>query len=392
MNFPRSEYEDRWQRARELARERHFDALLVWSRGGATVDAYADVLYLANHYSPFPLIGDLGDLWAGRSHAAVILPVSDDPILVVDQSDWRRDLVAVDHVQFAIDLPATVGRILDQQGLATARVGLVAGNALLVSPYRRMLEAASGVEFVPADDAVEFLRSHKSTRELEAMRNAAEVGDRVMTAIIESALQSGTTEAQAAAAGHAIASTVGAAVYDTAIASGPHSHSFAYGRLPSWTTRRLEAGDIFHVDAYGAVEGYLFDFGRTCVVGGRPTVAQLEVMDGLITAVQAGVESAAVGLRVGDIFAAVHTALETAGLAGEASLTEGFPAHGHSLGMSWERPWILAGEQTPIEIGMCFGIEAMGGRSDVGSAFFEQNVAITPQGTELLTRTRDRYW
>lgn len=49
-----SEFLQRQHRAVERAAEQGFDALLVWSRGGTSVDFYGDVMYLANHHSPFP--------------------------------------------------------------------------------------------------------------------------------------------------------------------------------------------------------------------------------------------------------------------------------------------------------------------------------------------------
>jgi ectoine hydrolase len=297
----RSEYERRWSRARTEGQARGLDALLVWSRGGAVVDSYADVLYLANHYSQFPLIGDNPPHWAGKSHSAVVLPVVGEPTLVVDIPDWRRDLVSVEDVRFALDLPTAVGDVVRERGLAGGRLGLVGGNALLASPYRLLLDALDGVEIVHADDLVEGLRVHKSPAELELMRAAASVGNQVVDSIMRASLTPGRTEAEAIAAGYAVACAAGAAMYDASASSGPHSDSYAYGRLPSWTTRQLEAGDFFHVDCYGALDGYLWDFSRTSVVGGKPTPAQTEVLEAASAACRSGVAAARAGDPVGGI-------------------------------------------------------------------------------------------
>ena len=166
-SVPRSEYEQRWRKAQEAARERGLDGLVVWSRGGATVDSYADVLYLSNHYSQFPLVNDMVPHWAGRSHSALVIPLDREPTLVVDIPDWRRDLVAVDDVRFSLDLPGTVAAVVLELALGKSRLGLVGGNAMLVSPYRLLLSALRSAELDPADDLVEALRVHKSPRELE---------------------------------------------------------------------------------------------------------------------------------------------------------------------------------------------------------------------------------
>jgi len=64
-------------------------------------------------------------------------------------------------------------------------------------------------------------------------------------------------------------------MYDHAVAAGEHSHHYAYGRLPSWDhRRRFETGDLFHVDMYGAFEGYYYDMGRSTVVGRQDRAAR----------------------------------------------------------------------------------------------------------------------
>lgn len=397
--FPRSEYEERWRRAQDAARERGLAGLVVWSKGGGPVDTVADVLYLANHSSPFPFIADIPGHWSGRAQSAVVLPVDGEPTLIVDLPDWRRDLVAVEDVRFSLDLPAQIAKVLAERGLAESEVGLVVGNAMLVAPYRRLLSAAAGAKFVEADDLVERLRADKSPRELDALREAAAAGNAVVTSMIEAALKPGTTEAEAVAAGYAVAVASGVATYDAAVASGPNSDYYAYGRLPSWTRRTLEEGDFFHVDTYGALDGYLYDFARACVVGGKPSEGQRAVLEAVIDAVHAGVALIRPGVKAGEVYAAVHGVLEERGMTGEASddalvsaLDVSFPAHGHSFGMSWERPWLVPDEEEEIRAGMCFGIEAMAGRPGVGSAKFEQDVIVTEDGTELLTTIPTHYW
>jgi Xaa-Pro aminopeptidase len=401
---PQSEYEQRWQRVQEAARAAGVEGVVVWSRGGAMTDSYADVLYLTNQYSQFPLIGDVPRYWSGRSHSAVVLPPAGPPVLVTEQPDWRRDLVVAGDVRFGLDLPAAVAGVVGELGLAGARLGLVGGNAMLVSPYRFLLERLPHVEWVAVDDLVEGVRVLKSPLELDLLREAATVGNEVMRRMIETALEPGATEAEAVAAGWSYAISQAVAPYDAAVASGPNSDYYAYGRLPSWTTRRLEAGDFFHVDSYGSVGGYLYDFSRACVVGGRPTPAQAEVLEAVIDCVRAGVDAIRPGVIAADVHRAVRRVLVEREMVpaddGEgggdgapvSALTMSFPAHGHSLGMSWENPWILPDEQFAIQAGMCIAVEAMAGRPGVGSAKCEQNVIVTDDGLELLTTTETHWW
>jgi Xaa-Pro aminopeptidase len=401
---PDNEYHERWAQASSRCKELGLDGLVVWSRGGGTVDSFADVLYLANHYSPFPLINDLRPYWSGRSHSVVVLPVGSEPTLVVEMPDWRRDLVAVADVRFSLDLPAATAKVMRERGLSEARLGLVGAGAMVAASYIALMQAAHHADFVQLDTLIAELRSRKSPFELDRLREAGEVGDKAVAAMIETALKPGRTEAEAVAAGCAVAISSGVAVYDACVASGPNSDHYAFGRLPSWTTRTLEVGDFFHVDTYGAVNGYLYDFARCCVVGGKASRDQREVLEAAIDAVNAGIAAIGPGARAGAVYEAVHSVLAQRsmlpkpvaeqGQDGEVlnALSTSFPAHGHSFGMGWEPPWLVEGADQTIEESMCFGIEAMAGMPRVGSAKFEQDVLVTRDGVELLTRIPTHYW
>ncbi len=61
------EFRERQARARRAVADGGFDAAVVYSRGGACVDQYADVLYLTGHYSQQPYVGRRGR----RRHGAL---------------------------------------------------------------------------------------------------------------------------------------------------------------------------------------------------------------------------------------------------------------------------------------------------------------------------------
>jgi hypothetical protein len=62
----RAEFLDRQRRARESTAALGLDAAVVWSRGGAFMDMSADVLYLTNHYSQQPYMGDEAGIGSAR--------------------------------------------------------------------------------------------------------------------------------------------------------------------------------------------------------------------------------------------------------------------------------------------------------------------------------------
>jgi ectoine hydrolase len=358
-------------------------------------------MWLANHYNGFVYCGELPRWWVGRSHAVVVLPLDGEPTLLVDVADWRRDLVAVEDVRTVFDVPKAIADVLTERGVRDARVGFAGANAMLVAPYRSLLERLSGIELVPADDMLESLRAIKSPNELDLLREAGEIGSRAVQAIMETALTPGATEADAVAAGMNVTVRAPVSVYDVAVASGPHSMAYTRGRLPSWTNRVLEPGDFFHVDTYGAHEGYLYDFSRTVVVGGQPSQDQLEVLEAAIDAVEAGIAVVGPGVKAREVCAAVRGVLEDRGMVGDGlngdiattpALTSVFPGHGHALGFHWEAPWLLIDEEAEVQADTCICIETMAGRAGVGSAKFEQNVIVTDDGVELITTTDKRFW
>ncbi len=265
---PAGEYEGRWRRALDECAVRGLDGLLAVSRGASAIDSYADVFYLCGHYGNIGFTPDFQDYWVGRSHSAVLLAPDREPLLIVDGADYRRDLVGIEDVRFALDFPAAVAGALEERGLARGRIGVCGLNVMSARVFGLLRDALPGCELLDADDLIEALRVIKSPFELERIRAAAAVGDEVVGAMMEAAAGGGgrVTEAQAVAEGYHVGIAAGVHFFDTSIASGPYSNYFTWNHLPSWSQRILQPGEIFHADSYGAIEGYLFDFGRTCIV------------------------------------------------------------------------------------------------------------------------------
>ena len=122
--IPRREYAERRQAARMAARARGLDGLLMWSMGGSTLDRYANVFYLTNHYDSGNVFPDTDGLYQGFGMAAVVLPVEGSAILVVNQPDWRSDLVECDEVRACAILYDGVAQAIADSGLEGASIGL----------------------------------------------------------------------------------------------------------------------------------------------------------------------------------------------------------------------------------------------------------------------------
>ena len=170
--------------------------------------------------------------------------------------------------------------------------------------------------------------------------------------------------------------------------------------IPS-TTRVLRDGDVIKLDVGCIWQGWHADTARTFAVGQvPPSVTRLiaATREGM----EAGIAAAIPGQRLGDIGAAIEAVARRHGY----GVVRPFVGHGIGTAMH-EEPQVpnygRPGTGMRIEPGMCFAIEPMFnlGDDDVGvlddgwtvvtadgsiSAHFEDTIAITPQGAEVLTR------
>jgi Xaa-Pro aminopeptidase len=390
-----AEFRERQDRARAAAAERGLDGIVVWSRGGGPVDMSADVVYLANHYSQQPYMADHAGIGRARSHGVLVLPVAGPSILVIDVPWWRPDLAVADEVRTGNDVIAKAADAMRSAGLDGRRVGLVGASHMTAAAYLGFVDALPSVDLVRVDDLVERLRIYKSPAEVVAMRAAIALGDEAVKAAMDVALV-GATEADCAAEAAAIVARGGGVLYDAACASGAQAHNFTWARMPSSSLRPLERGDMFHMDCYGALAGYFWDFGRTRVAGDEPTdqqrallEASIEVVDAVCAAIRPGVTASqvyAVGERVmaeSSVIAAIPV---------EVADTEGFPAVGHGIGLGWEAPWLTPADQTVLVPGMTIAVETLIGHRTMGGGFFEENGVVTETGFDVLTTARRTWW
>jgi Xaa-Pro aminopeptidase len=390
-----SEFRARQDGVRRLAAERGLDGVVVFSRGGAFMDMSHDVLYLANHYSQQPYMGDEAGIGTARSHGVCIVPVEGPVRVVVDIPWWRPDLVVADEITTTIHVIKGTAAALREAGLAKGRVGLVGASYMTAASYLGLVADLPDIELVREDHLVEQLRVDKSPAELKLIREACKLGNRTVDALMEAAVE-GATEAEAVAEAARVLIRGGGVLYDAACGSGPWADQFTYNRLPSAdSTRRLEKGDMFHVDCYGSLAGYMFDFGRSRVVGDEPTPAQAQLIESTIDCVETICAAIRPGVTAGEAYDVCEQWLRESPLPAwttdEDPEMESFPAAGHGLGMMWEPPWLMPGDPTVLEPGMYLAVEMLLAHPEGDAASFEHNGLVTEDGFEILTTGRSRW-
>ncbi|MFD3743486.1 M24 family metallopeptidase [Nocardia sp. NPDC058633] len=357
--FAAKVYGQRLERAVELMRAAHLDALLITPG--------PDLRYL---------IGSAAQSFE-RLTCLVISADGSTPSVVIP----KLELAALaDSAAGELGL-----RVLDWvdgvDPYQLVRSTLHAGSRIAVAdamPALHLIPLAESTTGLPAS-ATPVLRESrmiKDEAEIDALRRAGAAIDRVHARMGEF-LSAGRTEAAVAAditaailaEGHTEAAFV-------IVGSGPH------GADPHHevSDRVIEQGDVVVIDIGGPVEpGYYSDSTRTYVLG-TPSPEIVERMAVLEAAQAAAVAAVRPGVSAESIDAAARAVLADAGL-DEAFIHR----TGHGIGLSvHEEPYIVAGNDLVLEAGMAFSIEPgiyFGGE---WGARIEDIVVVTEDGVESM--------
>jgi Xaa-Pro aminopeptidase len=202
-----------------------------------------------------------------------------------------------------------------------------------------------------AADVLANVRSIKSEAELDAMREACFIADRVFEESLR-AVRPEITEWDLAAWIVARMKELGATdqSFDTAIFSmGAHESRHAKERL----SRRPLGNDIsVSYDFGAALGGYCSDFGRTIHIG-SPSQKFRRAHQAVLAAQAAGAQALRPGVRASEVDSAARKVIE------EAGFGEHFRHRlGHAIGKDvHEAPYLDVVDDTPLAAGMTFTIE-----------------------------------
>jgi Xaa-Pro aminopeptidase len=382
------EFADRRARAVAAAKARQLGGLLVCSRGGGTLDRFADVLYLTNFYTHFPFIPDFEGNWSARAHTFLVLPVDEPPELLIDVPDDGRIRLADGKVTYSDFVMDDAIAALKRAKLDHGRIGLVGGDVLTFTMQNKLRSALPDLELVPADDLLLRLRSIKSPTEIALLRRSSEVGSRMIEKMMAAA-EAGASHGDVVAAGLNHLVPAGGMLYNCFMASGRGGDPSRYAKsnFPTWgSDKRLENGDWIRLGISGVVDGYIFDLSRSKGIG-SVTNRQVELFESAISCIEATLGAIRPGATAGD--------LGTAGLDKQVSLgfkVDGvFSAMGHGIGLGWDDPWLARGVETEIVPGMVLSVERTFSQ-DGYLGDFEESVLVTPDGYELITNATKRFW
>ncbi|PZR52224.1 peptidase M24 family protein [Xylanimonas oleitrophica] len=241
----------------------------------------------------------------------------------------------------------------DDEHSAAARL-LRAGGRYAVSDSAWALHvlglqrALPGATFEPFTRALPMLRAVKSPEEVARMAAAGAAADAVFAEILRRPF-AGRREAEVAADLEALLREHGHEQVDfTLVCAGPNGADPHHE--PGQTV--IREGDTVVLDFGGLADGYGSDTSRTVHVG-EPTALEREVHDVVRAAQQAGVDAVRPGATCQDVDRAARRVIEDAGF-GEHFIHRS----GHGIGLTThEPPYMVEGEERPVEPGMCFSVE-----------------------------------
>jgi Xaa-Pro aminopeptidase len=363
--FPREEYDLRCDRARKLMDEFGFDALFITEE--------KNYFYLSGHSTlqhqckTRPLI--------------LIMPKKSEPVLMISSSQklgagrasWIEDIRTLDVVPY--DPVGPLENTLKEIGLDDANMGAELGSeqrlCMPFNDFTRLKAALPKANFLDASQLLLKLRMIKSQWEIERMRTNCQITSRAIEGCFDR-VKEGMTERDVAKILAMCMLEEGADRLAFLLFDG------SYSGYPA--DRVFRTGDTLAIDTGSVYRGYWSDFGRMAVFG-KPSHKQ-EQMNKLTWDInQKCIDTLKPGVKLSEVAAACLKEYKK-------RVPEGYVKGrlGHGMGLDLgEPPSIALSDTTVLQPGMVLAVEVCRVFSDYGFFEPEENVAITPDGCEVLS-------
>jgi len=375
--FERREFETRLARAQAAMSDDQLDALVVTTAPNVRYFTGFNTQFWESPTRPwFIIVPREGSVIA-------VIPEIGQPGMaetwVEDIRTWpapRPDDDGISLLQATLlALPRRFGRI----GWEMGRESVV---RMPIRDFDDLRGRVGNLAFADASPTLWSLRRVKSPAEIDRLRHVCQLASAAFEALPHR-LRIGDSEIEARRKMQIALAEQGAdSAPFVAVVSGQGGYSQC---IVGPSERRLADGDVLFIDIGATYDGYFCDFDRNFAFG-NITDAAKRAHEAVWDATEAGIAAARPGATTTDLWRAMADVLEAAGSKG---LNVGRMGHGLGLQLT-EPPSNMPGDDTALVPGMIMTIEPGMEYAPGCMLLHEENIVITEQGAELLTRRAPR--
>lgn len=319
----------------------------------------------------------------GFTGDATVLLITQDRALLISDGRYATQL-AEECPGFEVHIRPVEQLLFDAVSevvgrFGAARVGFEPSK-LTVAQHEKIREQAPGVELVRMAGRVEALRSVKDDAEVAAIKRSIRQAEQAFELLL-GGMSPDDSEKDLADKLDGFLRRCGAsaAAFDPVVAVGPRA---ALPHAHPTSEARVRDADFVLVDWGAASAGYKSDLTRV-VVTGKVTPKFEQVYRTVLRAQERGIAALRPGAQAGDVDAAARSVIEEAGFG--RFFNHGL---GHGFGLEiHENPFFRRDNPVPLKAGMVVTIEPGIYLPDWGGVRIEDDVLITADGSEILTRT-----
>lgn len=388
MLFSKDEYLQRQERARAAMREAGMDAVLTSAPNNLVyLSGYRTNLFDSN-FRPF----------------LALFPVEGDPTLILptlevgvgQEVSWIPDIRAWGPPAgeivwkgfpeiMAADAINAARIVIQEKNLDGAKIGIEKGFGqrvgMSIDQFNQLAGMLPGVEWCDSTALMWKVRSVKSPKEIEYLREANRITDAAYHATVEAAHEGVTERYLQGVMGSTFLKEGGDYRGFIIVNAGPERYKLMN---PYATDKKLEKGDQCTFDFGAVYNGYWSDLTR-CFFVGSATDKQKKMYEDAREVSQMCVEAVKPGKTWGEVDEVAENELIKRGY-------KEYMLHrtGHSIGLEvHEMPSVAKGEAAVIQPGMVAAIEpGIYDYNGVGGFRMEDIIVVTEKGGEYLSHCR----
>lgn len=305
-----------------------------------------------------------------------------EPILICPKMEegqarnagWAHEIIGFTDTDRPWDM---IAKAIKDRGI-NANAVAIEKEHLNVERYEELTKLFPNAAFKSAEEKVRELRLIKDEKELSILREAAKMADYAVEVGVN-AIKEDRSELEVLAIIEHELKTKGIhkMSFDTMVLAGANS-ALPHG-IPG--ANKMKRGDFVLFDLGVIIDGYCSDITRT-VAFGEISEEQNRIYNTVLAGQLQAVEACKPGVTLGAIDNAARSVIADAGYG------DFFPHRlGHGLGISvHEYPDVKAGNESPLKEGMVFTIEPGIYVPNVGGVRIEDDIYITKDGSEILTK------